>query len=161
MSEARRAFLAAEWREVVAEDVAVKDAYPLAQEVVEESLFVSATDATTEATRRQTMRSVLRHRFEVVLEFNDDTEALDLGDVVEITHDRYSLSGGELFRVIGVEPDAERRRVTLQVWGPADPVSRTRAPTPSLSGTGTVPVGVTGSGGVTKLPVLSGTGTVT
>lgn len=159
MSNARRSFLATEWREAVAEDRSVKNAYPLAMEVTEETLLVAAADAQTEATRRQTMRSVLRHRYEVILPLDDDTITLDLGDVIQITYDRYGLDAGALFRIIGLEPDAENERLTVQVWGPADPVCRMRAAA-SLSGSGSVSIDVTSSGGMLGAAALAGTGTV-
>ena len=159
MSNARRTFLATEWREAVAQDIGVKNAYPLAMEVTEATLLVNAADATTEATRRQTMRSVLRHRYEVVLPLDDDTITLDLGDVVQITYDRYGLDAGALFRIIGLEPDAENERLTVQVWGPADPVCRMRVAA-ALSGSGSITIDVTASGGVLGTAALAGTGTV-
>lgn len=156
MSEARRAFLASEWRDAVASDAAVKNAYPLAQEISEETLLIDATAAATEATRRQGIRSILRHRYEVVLALTAETMTLDLGDVVSLTHDRYDLSDGELFRVIGLEPDAATGRLTVHLWGPSDPTSRLRVAL-SLAGTGTVGIPVTGSGGVRIEPALAGT----
>lgn len=156
MSEARRAFLASEWRDAVAEDAAVKNAYPLAQEIVEETLLVDATAAAAEATRRQGVRSILRHRYEAVLALTPETLTLDLGDVVTVTHDRYGLSSGALYRVIGLEPDAENYRLTVHLWGPADPTSRLRVGL-TLSGTGTVGLPVSGSGGVTISRTLTGT----
>ena len=41
----------------------------------------------------------------------------DLGQVIELTHARYGLDGGKFFRVTGVEPNAERRRLLQSVWG--------------------------------------------
>src|SRR5207244_796405 len=48
---------------------------------------------------------------------NPVTTALDRGDVVLMTHPRYGLSAGKQFRVLGIVPDATRRRRTLLLWG--------------------------------------------
>ena len=138
VSDVTRNFLALEWREARSDDPAVKASHLLAPEITEESLMYSAADALLEVARRQVMRGILRHRYELVLQLNDDTKALDLGDVVSLTHSRYGLAAGALFRIIGLEPDGIGRTITVQVWGPADPVSLTRVPRMVLAGTGTV-----------------------
>mgnify|MGYP001202491519 CR=1 FL=1 len=138
VSDVTRNFLALEWREARSDDPAVKASHLLAPEITEESLMYSAADALLEVARRQVMRGILRHRYELVLQLNDDTKALDLGDVVSLTHSRYGLAAGALFRIIGLEPDGIGRTITVQVWGPADPVSLTQVPRMVLAGTGTV-----------------------
>ncbi|MBK8006745.1 MAG: hypothetical protein IPK12_23435 [Gemmatimonadetes bacterium] len=139
VTDARRAFLATSWRETVAEDTAVKTAHLLAGQTLEETLLVSSSVAGTEATRRQTLRGRLRHRFTAVLALTEETEVIDLGDVVHLTHPRFNLAGGARFRVVGLEPDARRGRLRLALWGWEDP----------------------GPGSVALLPVLAGAGTVT
>lgn len=117
VSDARRAFLALEWREAKAEDAAVQTVHTLAAQTVEETLLSSASDAGTEATRRQTLRGVLRNRYLVVVAFTDETKALDLGDIVTLQVPRYGLTAGVKFRIIGVEPDAAAETITFTVWG--------------------------------------------
>ena len=117
VTDARRAFLAAEWRETADSDAAVKTAYLLAGDLVEETLFTVAADALAEAQRRQVIRETRRRMFEVTVQLNDDTDGLDLGDVVTLKHARFGLSAGVDFRIIGVEPDAAKGRVTFIVWG--------------------------------------------
>jgi hypothetical protein len=138
VADDRRVFLGTEWREATAQDGAVLAAHPLAPQTVEESLLRNVEDAQAEANRRQTMRGQHRDRFELVLQLNDETETLELGDVIRLTHSRYGLSGGRLFRIIGVDPDARARTLTLTVWGPEDPISLCRLAVPVLAGIGTV-----------------------
>ena len=159
VADDRRNFLSLQWREARSEMVSVQATHRLAPEVSEESLLLNASDAGTEVLRRQVLRSILRHRYELVLQLNDDTKALDLGDVVSLTHPRYGLSAGALFRIIGIEPDAMARTLTLQVWGPGDPTSLLRLPLLGLSGTGTVRGALVGTGSVAlRQPSLIGTG---
>jgi hypothetical protein len=114
---ARRAFLSAEWREATSTDAAVKTAHPLAPQVIEETLLVATADAQDEADRRQVLRGVRRDMLSVALDLNDETSVIDLGAVVQVTHARFGLAAGTLFRVVGVEPDAANQVVTLTVWG--------------------------------------------
>jgi hypothetical protein len=119
VTDARRAFLAAEWREAKAEDTTVQLAHPLAPQTVEDSLIYLAANALTEATRRQALRGVQRDRYNIVVPSDSDhatTETLDLGDVVSLTHSRYALAGGPSFRIIGLEPDASKRQLSLTLW---------------------------------------------
>jgi hypothetical protein len=137
VTEARRAFLALEWREAKAEDPTVKTVHLLAVQSDEDSLLQVAADAQAESNRRQTLRGILRNAYDCVVPLNDSVfGTLDLGDVVTLQHTRYGLSAGAKYRVIGVEPDARNNRVTLRLWGPADPVSLMRI-TPVVAGTGT------------------------
>jgi hypothetical protein len=137
IDDARRAYLAQEWRTVTAQDEAVKSAHLLAASTEEETLLQIEADAQAEATRRQTMRGVLRHRYEFTVALTSETDTLDLGDVVQLTYSRYGMSGGKLYRIIGLEPDAANRTLTLTVWGPADPTSLMRVRL-AMAGTGSV-----------------------
>jgi hypothetical protein len=116
VSDARRADIAREWREVVDTDTAVQTAHLLAVESTEPTLYQSRADALTEAARRQALRGVKRDRFDVVCELNDETEAVDVGDVVTVTHPRFGLSAGRDFRVVAVEPQRATKRLRLSLW---------------------------------------------
>jgi hypothetical protein len=123
----RRAFLARQWREASAADQTVLQGHQLAGLLVEESLLYATGDAMAEAARRLEIRRLRRDRFELVLDLDATTVTLDLGQVIQLTHSRYSLSAGKLFRIIGIEPNAVDRTVALTVWGTAgsDPVTPT------------------------------------
>ena len=114
---ARLAFLAAEYREAVATDAAVQTVHLLSPQIIEPSLLITEADAQTEATRRQTLRGVRRDRYEFWTQLNDTTEDIDLGSIIELTHDRFGLSAGQKFVVLGVDPDGKAGRLTLTVWG--------------------------------------------
>ena len=117
LTQARVAWLAREWREAVDTDAAVQTAHLLAPQTMEESLLTTEANALSEAARRQTLRGVTRDRLEIVVGLDDDTQELDLGDVVTLTHSRFGLSGGKQFTILGVRPDAAQHRVTLTLWG--------------------------------------------
>jgi hypothetical protein len=117
VTDDRRAMLAREWREATATDATVQTAHLLSPQVVEDSLLQVEGNAQAEADRRQTLRGVQRDRFELLVAYRDELLSLDLGQVIELTHARYGLDGGKFFRATGVEPNAERRRLSLSVWG--------------------------------------------
>jgi hypothetical protein len=83
-----------------------------------DSLLTTAADAQTEAERVLALRGVRRDRYELTVALNDDTRAIDLGDVALLEYPRWDLAAGRRFVVIGVAPDAMAKRVRLQLWGP-------------------------------------------
>jgi hypothetical protein len=117
VTAAHRALVGHEWREATDTDAAVQTIHLLAPQTVEDSLLTTEADAQTEAERRQTIRGTLRHLFTFGVGYDAETVERDLGEVVELTHARYGLSGGESFRVLSVEPDAAAERLGLTVWG--------------------------------------------
>lgn len=115
VSAARRAELAREWQEVVETDASVQTAHLLAQAIVDDSTYADSAAAQSEATRRQALRGVMRHAYQVTVSL-DDYASVDLGDVGTLSVSRFGLSGGQLVRVLGVEPRGRERTVTLVLW---------------------------------------------
>lgn len=113
----RRGELSKQWKEVTATDASVKTKHPLAPEVIEETLYAFEADAQAEANRRQAMRGTRRDRNRVTMQLTDATDAVDLGNGGTVTHHRFGLAGGKPVRIIGVDPDAAKQRVTFTVWG--------------------------------------------
>jgi hypothetical protein len=122
VSDARRAVLSEQWREVRAEDPSVQTAHTLAVALTYDTAFRTEADARREAERRLRLRGLRRHRFDITVLFDEDTAALDIGDVVGLQHPRFGLTVegdeiGQKFVILGVEPDAKTGRVTLTLWG--------------------------------------------
>jgi hypothetical protein len=117
VSDADRAALALQWLDGIATDTSVQTRHPLSQPVVIESLFAEQADAQTEATRRQALMGADRRWFQPTVELDDANLAIELGQVVSLTHPRFGLSGGQKFRVLGLLPDAQANTVQLSVWG--------------------------------------------
>jgi hypothetical protein len=99
-----------------ATDSTVVAAHPLSVQRVDDSLLTDATDAMTEATRRQALYGAERRWVDVEVLFTDVTAAIELGDVVEVVSSRFLLGAGTRFRVLGIRPDASSGRITLQCW---------------------------------------------
>lgn len=116
VTEARRGVIAQEWRDARYTDATVQTKHLLAAEIIVETGIVSAANALTEATRLQVLRGTRRDRFEFVVTQDVDTVALDLNNVVSITHPRYGLATGASARLIGIEPDARAKTLRLTGW---------------------------------------------
>jgi hypothetical protein len=111
------AFLAQQWRQAQATNSGVKTAHLQAQQLTEDSLIAGASDAQSEATRRQSLRGVMRDMWLLVVALTPANAAVDLGQIVQLTHPRYGLGGGKLFLVLGLKPDGAARTLTFTVWG--------------------------------------------
>jgi len=136
-AESYRATVSKEWRQVVATNSLVVADHPYARTRTDDTLFTTASDASTEASRRLGVLSAPQDVFEFTVPLTDDTETLDLGDVVTVTNSRYGLTNGRSFRVVTVEPDLERQQLRLRVWGLAYELGSI-AVAPTLSGSGSV-----------------------
>lgn len=117
VSDARRGVVGREWREASETTASVQTKHLLSPELLEDSLLTTEADATAEATRRQTLRGTRKDRYSIQVKLDATTAAVDMGDVIELTHSRFGLSAGKKFIVLGLEPDANDRVLTLSIWG--------------------------------------------
>lgn len=122
VAQARRAELANEWRTVVATDPAVQERHLLSPEVIRDSLYAFEADAQAEANRRLALYSPRRDRYEITVHLNEETDRIDLGDTVNISHPRYGLNiagsdDGVPFVVLGLEPDTRNKTLAINLWG--------------------------------------------
>lgn len=117
VTDERRAWLAADYRQAKATDAAVQTAHLLAPQTEEATLLQVEADAQTEANRRQTLRGVDRDCFEAPVPLNAETAVADLGDVVNLVHSRFGLAVGADLLVLGVAPDCAKRELLLTLWG--------------------------------------------
>ncbi|WP_152045508.1 phage tail protein [Aureimonas psammosilenae] len=120
-SDAIKAFVKEEWRTVTASSDATKAAHKLATEIEANTALTTVADAQAEAARRLALNSIRRDRYRVAVPA-DAAAAIDLGDTVALDFDRFGLSGGKNFVVIGMEESfaADEDRIsstTLDLWG--------------------------------------------
>lgn len=125
---ARRAALALQWREAVAEDASVKDRHLLAQEMAFETCLLSQADAQAEADRLLAIYAVQRAIWQVRmsmtgLDYRADRDAgdaqampIDLGAVVSLEAERF-LRPARRFVVIGRVEDCANNRIQFDLWG--------------------------------------------
>lgn len=114
---ARRAWLAAEWRDEVATVAGVEATYPSAPEIVRETVLQSQSGASAMAARLATIFGVRRYGYQLVGFLSPDrAAAMELGARVAVTWPRYNLAATPLW-VTGIDVDARTSRVTLSLWG--------------------------------------------
>lgn len=116
VTDTRRALISKAWKEESDEDATVQTKHLLAREDVAETLYAESADASAEATRRLTLRKVIRDLYQFEAPLNDDTVLLDLGSIVTLKHSRYGLSAGKKHVVLGVEPNPRDGRLRLTAW---------------------------------------------
>ena len=118
VTQARRGYLAEEWRSTRYSDPAVKTAHPQSPTLELWTLFTNEADAYAEAQRVQQMRGVHRDRYEVTFQMSSaNPNAIWLGQVVQLFYHRFNLQAGKLFRVTSVDYNLEKFQVTLTLWG--------------------------------------------
>ncbi len=118
VTDARRAWLKLAARTATVDDATVKNKHQLAPEMAFDGLLAVSADASAEAARLLTLYKTRRDRFETrIYATTDALNALDLGAVVRLTHPRYGLSGGKLFRVTGFKTNLANNSADLTLWG--------------------------------------------
>ncbi|MBB4146020.1 hypothetical protein [Rhizobium rhizoryzae] len=116
LTDEQRTFLAAEWREVVAEDATIKERYKLATEITLETAIANQADAQSEATRKLGLYGV--NRFVLSLDAAiAEVAALTLGASVNAVLPLGSFAAGKTMLVIGRNDQRSSERVTLTLWG--------------------------------------------
>ena len=117
VTDVRRAELANEWAEETSTDATVQTAHLLAREQIYQTLLSVAADAVTAVARFQTLRGVKRSIYEFAVRHDSDTEALDMGSIVTITHSRFGLSAGVKMAIMQLEPEPNKGLINIGVWG--------------------------------------------
>jgi len=124
----RRAALALEWRQVAAENAAVKDRFLQAQEMTFDTCLVSAGDAQAEAQRLLAIYSARRDVWRIGvdmagLDYRTDSGSgepfamqIGLGRTVTLSVERF-LIPARRFVVIGRTEDCVNDRIQFDLWG--------------------------------------------
>lgn len=113
--DAHRDFVGNAYRFVSDEDVTVQTARPLAREETIETLLNDEADASTESTRQLALTSANRDHYEA--ETLRHQWVLRPGDTVNLTFDRWGLSGGRDMIVLSVSENSNTGVTTLALWG--------------------------------------------
>lgn len=131
----RRAIISAEWAVNQRNDTAVKTANLSAVESVKDSYITAVvyntplgrdiigrsqarTSAGNEGLRWFNLFKVQRQRYDVTVLADPTTiSGVSIGDVVRLQINRFSMSSGVDFRVLGVKKDMNARKLFLSLWG--------------------------------------------
>jgi hypothetical protein len=118
LSEADKKKYATAFRSVTAEDAAVKDQFPLAGTLTVDTVLVNEADAQAIADHLLTLFGVRRDLYRLVARYDAPlAAAVDLGDVVEVFDPRFGLSAGKKFNVHGIQYNARKFEIKLELWG--------------------------------------------
>lgn len=100
---------------VTSDNSAVLTHYPLALDPdIVVTLIETEVDAQTECDRRKNLRAVKRIQYSV--EVSGTPFAIEVGDTITLTHDRFGFSAGRDALVIGMKEQPTKNRVTLEIW---------------------------------------------
>jgi len=115
-TDAQKAFAKEQWRTAVAEDATVSTKFLLAPELEFETMLVNLADAQAEANRRLNIYKVRRDRYRIPIK-TDYVSNIDLGSVISLSINRFGLSAGKKFLVIGINENYRTGITTLDVFG--------------------------------------------
>lgn len=116
VTPAFRSFATEEWRTAVASNDSVKAKHKLSPELTFETYLVAEAAAQAEANRLLALHSVRRERFKVTVK-SWMAAPMDLGSVVRLQINRFGLSSGRDFTVIGITENYQTGNTTLDLWG--------------------------------------------
>lgn len=115
---ARRAFLAEEYRSVVAEDLSVKVKHLQARELFVDTCLTEEEDADAEAERLLALHRIARDLFDTPVNVKVFANCqARLAGQQNLTHRRFDLAAGRDLIVLGFNLELARERVTLSLWG--------------------------------------------
>ncbi len=119
----RRSEASKQWRTAVATDASVQTKHPLAEALEFETALTLEADAQAVANHLLDLHKVRRDRYRVTVRLSHDVISnADLGNIVKLELDRFGLSSGKNFIVLGVryrgidEKDVGEL-VELDIWG--------------------------------------------
>ncbi len=115
VGEEARADLAEPVRVEAAEDEAVRQRHPLAEEAVVSTLLVDPADAAAEANRLLTLFGAGRVAFRVLVK--TQPFALELGQTVTLVYPRHGLRTGRNLVIVGMVEDSAMNEIALDLWG--------------------------------------------
>jgi len=118
VTPAARMQLAQEYRSVKAEDLTVKNQWLMALEIDQDTLMADIVAATTEANRLLSLYKVRRDIFNISVPMDLLTDnQLRIGSTVRMVLNRFNMSAGKYFLIIGTRIELETRQAGLTLWG--------------------------------------------
>jgi hypothetical protein len=116
VSDSERVRLSTEWQTAVAEDLSVLTAHPLSKPLTIDTLLTTEADAQAEANRVLALLSPSaadRAWYSFGVEATPATLAIEIGDTVDLIHERFGLGVGARAVVLGIAPKLDEADLTL------------------------------------------------
>lgn len=123
ISDARRAFLAAEYRTATVRNPAIWDPvsrsgrHPLSQPLRHVTQIRTEAAAQAEAARLLRMFGTSRLILDMLVPRSRAPAALDLGAVIQVTHPRFGLATGRRFAITSLDEDWSAATLRIEGWG--------------------------------------------
>lgn len=118
VADARKAYLAEEYRRVESSDASVKTANLTSPELEFLTVLTSASDAAAEADRRLAIYKVRRDMYQLTIRVDAAlAAALDIGKVVSLQINRFGMGAGKNFLIIGIRTNMRGYQFDLTLWG--------------------------------------------
>lgn len=123
ITDARRAFLATEYRTATARDTAIWEPvsrtgrHPLSEPMRAASQLRTEASAQAEAARLLRMFGTPRLMIDMVVPSARVPAAVDLGAVIEVAFPRFGLALGKRFAVTGIQEDWSAGTTRIEGWG--------------------------------------------
>lgn len=119
---ARRAFLAEPYRAATASEATIRIKHRMAGSAEIETYLTSATDAEAEAQRQLAIHGSQHDVFAAPVPIDRLAELMDqnglfLGKELGLDLDRFGLSGGKSFVLLGIRYERRAKRASLVLWG--------------------------------------------
>lgn len=115
---ARKGLIEQQWRTIEVTDASVLTANATSPVIEFDSYLVSATDATAEANRRLTLYKTRRDFYRVKIRIDKAlASVIDLGKCITLQLNRFAMSSGKNFLIIGITTDMRGYLFELTLWG--------------------------------------------
>ena len=117
VSEANKQLYGQDASYKVADDTTIKRDYPTSERLTFQTFFASGSDATAFGTRFLALFGVLRDTYQATT--RRDPFSIEVGEAISLTgaDDRFNLGSAKSFLVKGIDADAGRGELTLELWG--------------------------------------------
>jgi hypothetical protein len=118
VTDARKSFLASEYRRAESSDATVKTANLTSPELEFDTVLTNETDAAAESARRLAIYKVRRDMYEVTIRVDSSlASVLDVGKIVTLQFNRFGMSAGKKFLIIGLRTNMRTYQFDLTLWG--------------------------------------------
>jgi hypothetical protein len=118
ISDERKQYAASEYRRAQANDASVKTAIPLSPEMEFKTVLVNRSNAGSEAERLLAIYKQRRDVYQVTIRVDASTASvLDLGRIVKLEINRFGMSAGKKFLIIGITTNMRGYLYELTLWG--------------------------------------------
>lgn len=118
ISDDDRELYSREYRSVTVTNEAIRDQYPEAVELEFNTVLTRESDATLLANHLLDLYGVQRSMYRLTARYNVPiAQAIDLGDTITVTHNRYGLQSGRDFVITAMRYNAQKYEIELELWG--------------------------------------------